>query len=148
TRRYKREAAIVAILRCCWTERRSFWGWSDPTWRRILGRTQIEFDGTHGANTARHLRLDMMVAAYALHCFRDVVALGRYRRSDLALRVFGAESVDASCAKVRSILEGWGYAWHKLVYANLLEALLLAGSPHLEDLTNDVLDRVRARKKH
>ncbi len=147
TRRYKREAAIVAILRCCRAEGSTFWGWSDSTWRRILGNTQAEFEAMHGESVT-HLRLDMMVAAYALGCFRDVVALGRYRRSDLALRVFGAEAVNASCEKARVMLEGWGYAWLKIVHANLLEALLIAGSPHLEDLTNDILKQIRVRKKH
>jgi len=148
TRRYKREAAIVALLKCCLAEGHAFWGFSSSTWRRILGRTQAEFDAVHGANTARHLRLDMIVAAYGLGCFRDVVALGRYRRDAVALRVFGSEAIEASCSRARTVLEGWGYAWPKIVRANLLEALLVSGSPRLDDLTNEVLDQVRARKKH
>lgn len=147
-RRYKREAAIVAVLRCCHAEQRAYWGWSEAIWKRVLGSTQAEFDAVHGENKARHLRLDMMVAAYALGCFRDVVALGRYRRSDFVLRVFGPDAVDASCTKARTTLQGWGYTWRKVVHASLLEVLLLNGSPHLEDLTNEVLDRVRARTKH
>lgn len=148
TRHYKREAAVVALLRCCLAEGRAFWGWPESTWLRVLGDDQAAFEAVHGERTARHLRLDMMVAAYLLGCFRDVVSLGRYRRDALAERVFGAEAVAASCDKVRAILKGWGYSWLPVVESNFVEALLVSGSSRVDDVTADVLESLRARKKN
>ena len=71
------------------------------------------------------------------------MALGGFKRSDLARRVFGAAAIDAARERVIAPLQQWGYAAGTAMRSCLCEALLRNESPHLEHLSVETLAKLR-----
>jgi integrase len=89
------------------------------------------------------VRVDIAAVAYVHGWFRDIIALGHFKRVDLARRVFGADAIDAARKQILELLGQWGYAGGTAALSTLCEALLRNESPYVEHLTADILDCFR-----
>ncbi|HEC34962.1 MAG TPA: site-specific integrase [Anaerolineae bacterium] len=140
-----KDMAAAALLRACQREQCAFWGWSQETWRRILGSTQAQFFRENRLLVDGSGRQYMIAAAYLLDCFRQVRLLGNFDRVALARKVFGDEAVEAALQPVQEALSGWGYAaaQNTALMSTVCEALLLNQSPYLHDLTAEDLEVFR-----
>jgi integrase len=138
-----RSATIAVLLRECRDADSSFWAWDHNKWLDILGRHSRAFRARNKGCVGQGVRLDIAAIAYLHAWFRDVLALGHFKRIDLARRVFGAGAVEAARKRVVELLGQWGYAGGTALLSALCEALLRNESPHIEDLTGEILDRFR-----
>ncbi|MFQ5859039.1 MAG: tyrosine-type recombinase/integrase [Anaerolineae bacterium] len=140
-----RDIAAAALLRACHREQCAFWGWSQETWRRILGDTQAQFFRENGSLVDGTGRQYMIATAYLLGCFRQVRLLGNFDRVALARKVFGHQAVETALQPVQETLSGWGYAasHNTALRSTVCEALLLNQSPYLDDLTAERLEVFR-----
>ncbi len=138
-----RNGAIVVLLRECLATGRTFWSWTDDDWIRVLGRNSREFGDRNRPRVSQSVRLEIAAVAYIHGWFRDVLALGHFKRVALAKRVFGPEAVDAASRQISEPLSRWGYAVGTSLLSCLCEALLRNQDPHLEHLTAETLDRFR-----
>jgi integrase len=138
-----KDMAVAAILRACYRENRSFWGWDSQTWSRVLGTDQARFLKENGPPTDSGARQYMIAAAYLLDCPVSLRDLGDFKRECLASKVFGQQAVNAAISAVNDVLRGWGYAATTSHTATVCELLLFNRSPYLQDLTPDYLDESR-----
>lgn len=138
-----RSATIAVLLRECRDADRTFWAWDHDEWVVVLGRHSRAFRDRNAARVAQSVRIDIAAVAYIHDWFRDVLALGRFKRIDLARRVFGADAIEAARRQVIEPVGGWGYAVGSTLLSVLCEALLRNESPHVAHLTADILDRLR-----
>jgi hypothetical protein len=140
------DAVAVILLRCA-SEQRSFWAWTGPEWLQLIGRDQAQFRQAVAPWADESVRPCLVAHAYLLGGFTDFAALGRFSRAALAWRVFGRERVDVAVGRIREVLAGWGYRLgeqdDKLLPTRVCEVLLLTRSPHLEDLSSPLFQRVR-----
>ena len=150
-RRADRRAATAVLLRECLGAGTTFWAWDEKQWIASIGRTSLEFRRRNRGRLSQSVRVDIAAIAYLHGCFRDVLALGHFKRISLAKRVFGENAIAEASKKVAALLTQWGYAVGTALLSCLCEALLRNESPHLKHLTAEVLDRFRrsspARKR-
>jgi hypothetical protein len=100
---------VAALLLGCRHEHAAYWGWSVPTWVRLLGATQRDFRAVQPPWVDRQTRHYLIVLPYLLGCFTDLRRLGNYQRVALAEKVFGSARVQAVVTRVATVLHGWGY---------------------------------------
>ncbi|MBN2196117.1 MAG: tyrosine-type recombinase/integrase [Polyangiaceae bacterium] len=143
TRRHDQNSALDILLRACLDAGATFWAWDREQWLDLLGRNSREFRPRVDAVVSQSVRMDLAAIAYLHGWFRDVRALGRFRRDALARRVFGQDIVHAAAKRVTEPLKQWGYHPGVPHLGCLCEALLQNESPHLEDLTTEGLERFR-----
>lgn len=138
-----RRAATGILLRESVEMGGSFWGWSRDQWLTVLGCTSLQFRERNQARVCQSVRIELAALAYIHSCFRDVLALGPFRRASLARRVFGAAAITSAAEQLVAPLAQWGYAAGSSLLSCLCEALLRNQSPHLEHLSAETLDRFR-----
>jgi integrase len=116
--------------------RRAFWGWTRVDWRNALA-------------CYAHYRPHVLLVGYLLcgvNQLHELVA--SYLQYPFAVKVFGRQAVDRSVGRVYTVLTAWGYqhseANRRKLQRASCEVLLWNQSPHLEDLTSEVLDAVLA----
>lgn len=136
------DAAVHLILRETIKRQRTLWAWSQADWRKILGVRTADFARSTGYH--EQVRPTLMAVAYLLKRLGDIREYGQFDRTALAHRVFGNERVTGADRRILGMLEQWGFGTTKqpLVRVSLHEAMLIAGSPRLEDLTLEILDRL------
>jgi integrase len=134
-----RPCLVLYLLREMNRRSRSFWGWTTEEW--------IETISNHPPQQ-QHL----VALAYLLCGFADLNTVGSrpplYIK--LAEKVFGHSCVDGVLQRIRSLLAEWGYserATMQHIPRTVCEALLANRSPHLEDLTSEVLGILAERRK-
>ena len=145
------DAAVAAVLRGCAVEHSPYWAWSAPTWVRVLGATQAEFQAVHPPWVDRQVRHYLIALAYLLDCFTDLWQLGNYKRLALAEKIFGAARIRAAVDRLATVLGGWGYqdAQKGRAFPRVLcEIFLINRSPRLLDLTPAVLAGLRTTAHH
>ena len=139
-----RSAVRVALLRgMCLTDK-SFWAWNRDEWIGLVGRSYREFD-KRGWVT-QECRGYLIAFAYIVSHFTDIHLLGQLTINVLAERVFGRQAMLLAVAPVRQALLRIGYADSlllKVLPTTLSKALLANWSPRLEDITTEILIRVR-----
>ena len=88
----------------------------------------------------------LLAYAYLLGGFTAFDRVGRFHRRSLAWRVFGKDPVDDAIGQIREVLAGWGYhrRCERDLTALVCHVLLLNRSPLLEDLSAEVLARLRS----
>lgn len=138
-----RSATIAVLLRECRDADSTFWAWSHDEWVGVLGRHSRAFRERNEARVSQSVRVDIAAVAYVHDWFREVLALGHFKRIDLARRVFGADAVEDARKQVVEPLGQWGYAGGTALLSALCEALLRNESPHIAHLTAEILDRFR-----
>ena len=142
--RYARDAAGLVLMRCGDLQR-SFWGWSEQDWIDLIDPSGENFRRTWPGQIGPNARSYVLASAYLLTGFTAFDRVGRFQRPGLARRVFGRQPVDDAVRQVRKVLAGWGYsAREPHLTAMISQMFLLNGSPLLEDLTSDLLLRLRS----
>ncbi|MEU3343182.1 tyrosine-type recombinase/integrase [Streptomyces sp. NPDC006668] len=146
-RRARLDAAAVLLLRCAETGR-SYWAWSGEEWAGLLGKDLASFRTSVPAWAEAAARPQLAAHAFLLGGFADFYKLGKFGRLALAWRVFGRDRVDGEIHRIRTVLAGWGYQLGReddqLLPMVVCQVLLLNRSPHLEDLTTILFERIRA----
>ena len=89
------------------------------------------------------MRVENAAPAYLHGWFRDVMALGGFKRLSLAHRVFGAAVIEAACVRVTGLLQPMGVRWRHGPVSCLCEALLRNESPYPEHLNAEALEWFR-----
>lgn len=139
--------AIAVLLVCCAEKEQTFWGWSTQEWVHLLGRDQAEFRRNAPAWAGDEVRPYLAAHAYLLGSFTEFHRLGSFQRLTLSWRIFGRDRVNGEIARLRKVLAEWGYRLghgdDTLLPMVACQLFLLNHSPHLEDLTTDLFDRVR-----
>jgi hypothetical protein len=133
-----RPSLVLYLLREMNRRSRSFWGWTTEEWLETLKNHSPQ-------------QMHLAALAYLLCGFSELGAVGSrpplYIK--LAERVFGQSCVEGLLERIRNLLIEWGYsgrATMQHIPRTLCEALLLNRSPHLEDLTIEVLETVAERR--
>jgi integrase len=125
--------------------RRPFWSWTAEEWSEILSETAVAFAQRYpGAPTCRQ---QMLTVAYLLCGFSDFHKLGAFLRKTLADITFGAQRMEAVMQRVIEGVRQWGLTKrHDFALQSVVrEALLVNRSPHLDELTYDLLLMMRER---
>ncbi|MCM2389721.1 hypothetical protein [Streptomyces albipurpureus] len=142
-RRFARDAAELILVRCG-ALRRAFWGWSEQDWVDLIDADGAEFRRSWGGQIGPNARPFVIAYAYLLGGFTAFDRLGRFRRSSLAHRVFGAGCVEDAVRHVCKILAEWGYRRDaERLTSVICQVLLLNRSPYLEDLSTDAFATLR-----
>jgi len=142
-RRFALDAVGLVLLRCA--ERRTgFWGWSTQDWADLIGVGAENFRQSWPGWIDAGVRAYVIVYAYLLGGFSGLHLIGRFHRSSLAWRVFGRERVDDAIHQIHGVLTGWGYRVDEQQLSTVVcQMLLLSRSPVLDDLTDEVMLRLR-----
>ncbi|HLI57663.1 MAG TPA: tyrosine-type recombinase/integrase, partial [Actinomycetota bacterium] len=119
--------------------REAFWGWDRQRWLRVAGDSEADS------------RQIVMAAAYLLCGQRDLhLEFPKFKARLFAHRVFGAEPVETTIAAVVGHLDVFGpraeLGRPNMVLA-LVDVLLLAGSPLVEDLASCAETLVALRRR-
>jgi integrase len=145
-RRAMDDAVAVILLRCAQVGR-TYWAWTVEEWVQVIGADQAGFRRSAPAWADDAVRPYVAAHAYLLGGFDEFHRLGSFQRLTLAWRVFGRERVDAGIREIRAVLAGWGYRLgrddDKLLPMVAGQLFLLNRSPHVEDLSTQLFDRVR-----
>jgi integrase len=139
---------VVALLLVRSVEAgRAFWGWTAQEWVDLLGRDQTEFRRNVPDWAGDEVRPYLAAHAYLLGSFTEFHRLGGFQRLTLSWLIFGRDRVNGEIARVRAVLAQWGYRLGRdddtLLPMVVCQLFLLNRSPHLEDLTTELFDRVR-----
>jgi len=118
---------------------RTFWGWSEKEWLDSIKRSG-------------HEKPSVAAAAYLLCSFDSLHELGRYNFLfyGLAIRVFGRKRIRSLFAELEAMLVEWGYRDRTAriyIPRAMCEVLVTNRSPHLEDLTFELLQKVQQRRQ-
>ena len=143
TKPVDRSSTTAVMLRECLTFDRAYWAWRHEDWMVVLGRGSLEFRARQRPRVAQSVRVEIAALAYLHGWFRDVMALGGFKRLSLAHRVFGAAVIEVACGRVIGPLQQWGYADGTALVSCLCEALLRNESPYPEHLNAEALERFR-----
>jgi len=135
--------AMAVMLRECLQFDCVFWAWSPEQWIEVLGRGSLEFRARQHPRVSQSVRIEIAAVAYLHGWFRDVMALGGFKRVSLARRVFGEAAIESAQQQVIEPMRQWGYAAGTGLLSCLCEALLRNESPHAEDLDAKILERLR-----
>jgi hypothetical protein len=145
-RRAMLDVVAVLLVRCAEVGR-NFWGWTTQEWVHLLGRDLAEFRRNAPAWAGDEVRPYLAAHAYLLGSFTEFHRLGSVQRLTLSWRIFGRDRVTGEIARVRAVLAEWGYRLGQqddtLLPMVICQLFLLNRSPHLEDLSTDLFDRVR-----
>lgn len=122
----------------------TYWAWSHAAWRETVGPTAAAY--RRGACYDGPSRSRIMLLAYLFADLRDWTSCGAsLQQHKLACHIFGDQAVEAAIDRVYAVIHPWGYgpdARRRL--STTLSALLLWNrSPHLEDLTVELLSHMR-----
>ena len=123
----------------------TFWSWSADDWYEILCSSTHAFRNRY-RHTSGHSRQMLAAGIYLLQLFDDFRKLGIIDRTALACRIFGRSRVEDAIGRVVNVAVSWGYGRFQakdLQWA-VSTALLANKSPHLEDLTLNLLDKEQA----
>jgi integrase len=148
--RYRRAGAHAAgvVLERCADSGRSYWEWTEWEWARLCGGSAEEFVSAQTLPTETTLRPFLIALGCLLGGFTGFHHLGTFNRLHLAGLVFGLQAVEDSMRAAGEVLDQWGYRsvlhatprWHGV----FSQALLINGSPRLQDLSSEAFARLRA----
>jgi len=94
-------------------------------------------------------RLDLMAVAYLLCEIKDFHDAGRFSQKRVAKKVFGAQRVNEATQQLLAAVRSQGYGGSRATNsfpALIAELLLINRSPHLSDLTPELLEGMRSGK--
>lgn len=128
--------------------RSSYWAWTSDQWHDIVGASYAAHKERE-AGARIYARNGLLSVAYLLCNYHEVHAFGKYDRVVLASRVFGRDRVDVELERVHTMLLQWGYSRlsRSGMRMALCEVFIENRSPRLEDITYELLDRLRSGDK-
>jgi integrase len=148
-RRAMLDVIAMLLVRCAETGV-TFWGWTAQEWVHLLGHDQTEFHQHAPAWAGDEVRPYLAAHAFLLGSFTEFHLLGGFQRLTLSRRIFGQDSVATQITRIRAVLAEWGYQLGReddtLLPMVACRLFLLNGSPHLEDMTTELFDRVRGER--
>ena len=127
----------------------AFWAWSGEEWLESVCSDPTTFALRYGrscdAGNIDQARRFLPVLSYLCHLPPDIDAwLQFFIPYALARRIFGSTAIDDAVEQQMAILRSWGY--HPKLRDNFRTCvcylLLRNQSPHLQDLTSDLLETV------
>jgi integrase len=136
-----RGAVVRILLREMSRYDSSFWNWKEAHWDEVLRTSMTTYSRTHGVR--EDTRPHLMALGILLRRIRDPRRFGKFDRIGLAKKVFGSATVEVSANRVAETLTSWGFSAalnDTRQCTALCDALLLNGSPLLEDLTTEALE--------
>src|SRR5579859_3211688 len=122
----------------------AYWAWSTDEWIETIGLTYPAFRDRQRC-FRQGCRQYVVSCAYLLCGFKSFRLLGQYfLRRNLASHLFGEELVASAIGRIITVVVGWGYGEKGIVYLQtaVSDAMLLNGSPFLEDLTQELLEEL------
>ena len=139
-----RSGALTVMLIEMHRRRRTFWAWTFDEWMEIFHPTAKAFHDRY-RHTNSHARQMLVAGMYLLKVFDNFRALGIIDRTALACRIFGRQRVAISIKRIIDLIRSWGYSRYSAKDAQwaVCTLLLAAKSPHLEDITLDLLEAER-----
>ena len=124
----------------------TFWAWSVDDWFALLGPNITVFSERYQRKDLKHpARAYLPLIAYLLKGVSDAWRLlEQGEMYPLAQKCFEKSLIDSEVARVRMVLQSWGYQQKEQgsFVACVSYVFLRNGSPHLEDLTSTVLAQV------
>jgi integrase len=144
-RRSALDAAGLVLFRCI-EEGAAYWGWSEEAWVRLIGEDRHAFERPWPGWVDQTVRPYVSAYGYLLCSFGAFHRLGPFNRLALIRRVFGRDAVEDALERLFTKLEGWGYRSARTddrLRTVLVQVLLTNRSAHLEDLTDEALQRLR-----
>ncbi len=143
--RTTRAAVIRRLLQVMAARQASYWAWTEADWLEVLDPSGP--DGRAQPVGANDYRQYLLAVAYLLCGWTELPALVRvFAAVPFATKIFGAAAVEQAVQRVREQLVRCGYiatGAPRDFPQILCLALLVNRSPHLEDLTLAVLERLR-----
>ena len=136
-----RGTAVVILLREMLRHNCSIWKWGEHHWDGLLRKSVGTYHSVQGVQT--HSRPHLMALAILLRRIRDPRRFGEFDRTGLAKKVFGDAAVEEAVKRVAETLIKWGFSAtlnDTRQRTALCDALLVSGSPFLEDLTTEALE--------
>jgi integrase-like protein len=137
-----RGTAVGILLREMLRNNRSIWRWGEEHWHRLLRMSMGNYCRVQGVQA--HSRPHLMALAILLRRIRDPRRFGEFDRTGLAKKVFGDAAVEQAVKRVAETLVKWGFSAtlnDNRQRTALCDALLVNGSPFLEDLTTEALEK-------
>ena len=136
--------AVAYILLNCAAEGSAFWAWDSVAWTRVCAPSARCFQEESPLWTVDS-RPFVIGLSYLVGAFTEPLQIGEFERVSLARKLFGSDAVDDAVTRITTEARALGYrsadSW--VLPCVLCEALLLARSPQLSDLTENVLGRLR-----
>jgi hypothetical protein len=136
-----RGTAVGILLREMLLHNCSIWKWEEHHWEDLLRISMRSYCRVQGVQA--HSRPHLMALAILLRRIRDPRCFGEFDRTGLAKKVFGDAAVEEAVKRVAEMLIKWGFSAtlnDTRQRTALCDALLVNGSPFLEDLTTEVLE--------
>jgi integrase len=137
-----RGTAVGILLREMLRHNCSMWKWEEHHWEGLLRISMGSYCRVQGVQA--HSRPHLMALAILLQRIRDPRRFGEFDRTGLAKKVFGDAAVEEAVKRVAEILIKWGFSAtlnDTRQRTALCDALLVNGSPFLEDLTTEALEK-------
>jgi integrase len=136
-----RGTAVGILLREMLRHNCSIWKWEEHHWEGLLRISMGSYCRVQGVQA--HSRPHLMALAILLQRIRDPRCFGEFDRTGLAKKVFGDAAVEEAVKRVAEMLIKWGFSAtlnDTRQRTALCDALLVNGSPFLEDLTMEALE--------
>ncbi len=125
----------------------AFWGWTMEQWQESIGPNQSAFARRYRLHGRHYLPL----LAYLLKVLPDASPLFELVQiPSAAQKIFGKEVIVEAVERLTVILQSWGYQQKKrqAFVACVCYLLLRNKSPHLEDLSTEMLEGASQTCKH
>jgi integrase len=138
-----RGTVVRILLREMFRNDSSFWKWKVGHWDAVLRTSMATFSRIQGVRA--DARPHLMALGILLRRIHDPRRFGEFDRIGLAKKVFGEAAVEAADTRVAETLTNWGFSAtlnDTRQRTALCDALLVNGSPLLEDLTTEALEEV------
>jgi integrase len=135
-----RGTAVVILLREMLRHNCAIWKWEERHWEGLLHMSMGSYCRVQRVHA--HSRPHLMALAILLRRIRDPRRFGEFDRTGLAKKVFGDAVVQEAVRRVAETLIKWGFSAtlnDTRQRTALCDALLVNGSPFLEDLTTEAL---------
>ena len=149
-RRAMLDVVAWLLTRCAQRDAGSYWDWTAEQWEAMLGRTVAEFRAEAPPWVGDEVRPYLAAHAFLLGGFTGFHRLGSFQRLVLCWRIFGRDRVDGELGQLRRVLGVWGYQLGRpddpLLPLTVAQLMLANGSPHLQDMTTGLFDRVREQR--
>ena len=144
--------AVQVLFREMVARATAYWAWTEAEWYEILQPTFRAFSRRYPDRADQTVRQQLVAIAYLIGPLTDLSSTLLRSVSPVALarRLLGPGTLEAALRRVLPVVESWGYAsihQREDLTAALAEALLTNRSPHLEDLTGEVLDQLGRRTR-
>ncbi|SRR6266545_4602243 len=144
---FSRGLVISVLIREMQRRHSTFWEWASSEWLETLCVDGNAFRRLHKAPNS--CRLDLMAVAYLLCEIKDFHDAGRFSQKRVAKKVFGAQRVNEATQQLLAAVRSQGYGGSRATNsfpALIAELLLINRSPHLSDLTPELLEGMRSGK--